>query len=130
MGPTTSARLVISWGHAGAGFKVDNELDRSRSGAEEPGSTRAREQASRGPVIGQHERAELGDAFVPGPFDQPVQQHFANPTSLPGLEDGDRDFRPIGSFLIPDVARDAHALLLVGSIASNASWSRWSTSVR
>jgi hypothetical protein len=39
-----------------------------------------------------------------------VHQRLANPASLPGLEDGDRDLRAVTSFAIPDVAGDAHAL--------------------
>jgi hypothetical protein len=50
-----------------------------------------------------------------------VQQRLANPASLPGLEDGDRDLRAVTSFVIPDVARDAHALAAAWIDASNAS---------
>jgi hypothetical protein len=39
-----------------------------------------------------------------------MQQRLANPASLPRLEDGDRDLRPVTSFVIPDAAGDASAL--------------------
>ena len=91
-------------------MKVDGELDRSRFGAKEPGRSQGLQQPTHGPVVGQHERGELGDAFVPGAFGQPLQQHPANPTSLPGLEDRHSNLRAVGPFAIADVAGDADAL--------------------
>jgi hypothetical protein len=72
-----------------------------------------REQPSHRPVIGKHQPCELVDALVPSPFGQPIKQRLADPASLPRLEDGDRDLRPVTSFVIADVAGDADALAAV-----------------
>jgi hypothetical protein len=90
--------------------KVDGQLDRSRSRAQEPGRSQVRKQPSHGPVVGQHECCELGDPLVPGPVGQPAQQRLADPEPLPALEDGDCDLRPLTTFVISHVAGYAHAL--------------------
>ena len=111
-------------------MQVDGKLNSARPGSEHHRGAEVLEQAPHGPVVRQHQRGEAREVLRTCAVCQAAQQGLPDAAALPGFENGQSDLGAVASFLVADVAGDAHADAAGRVCRDQRLAVRWWTSVK